>query len=40
MFKVKYKPDRTIEKYIAWLVIQGFSQVLEVDFTKTFGSTI
>lgn len=33
---MKYKPDGTIERYKAYLVMQRFFQVPRVDFTKTF----
>lgn len=39
VFKVKYKPNTTLEKYKVWLVAQDFSQVLKKDFTKIFIST-
>lgn len=40
IFKVKYKPNRIIERYKAQLVAQRFSQVFGVDFTETFAPTI
>lgn len=33
---MKYKPDGTIKRYKAYLVMQRFFQVSRVDFTKTF----
>lgn len=40
VFKVKYNPNGSIERYKARLVAQGFSQVHEIDYTKTFAPTI
>lgn len=40
VFKIKYKPNRKIERYKARLIAQRFSQVLKVDFTKIFAPTI
>lgn len=37
---MKYKSDKTIKRYKVWLVVQRFFQVLGIDFTETFASTI
>ncbi len=39
MFKVKYTLTDQIDKLKARLVIQGFSQVLDVNFDKVFSPT-
>lgn len=38
MFKVKYCPHGSIKRYKERLVTQGFAQVHEIDYTKTFTS--
>ncbi len=40
VFRVKYKPDGSIERYKARLVAQCFSQIHGVDYTETFAPTI
>lgn len=40
MFKVKYYPNRLIVKYKIRLVNQKYSQILKIDFNKTFVLTI
>ena len=40
MFKIKYNPDDTIERYKARLVVQRFAQVHEIDYTKIFTPII
>ena len=40
VFKVKYDPDGSIERYKAGLVTQGFSQVHGIDHIETFATTI
>ena len=40
VFRVKYKSDKIIKRYKAWLVAQRFSQVPKMDFTEIFAATI
>lgn len=37
LFKVKYNPDGSIERYKARLVARGFTQTLDVDYFETFA---
>jgi hypothetical protein len=37
VFKIKSKGDRTVDKYKAHLVAQGFIQIYGVDFFKTYS---
>lgn len=37
LFKVKYKPDGSIERYKARLVAKGFTQPYGLDYFKTFA---
>lgn len=40
VFRVKYNPNGSVFKFKARLVAQGFSQVQDIDFTKTFAPTV
>lgn len=40
VFKIKYNPDGTIDKYKARLVARGFTQVENIDFQETFAPTM
>lgn len=39
-FRVKHNPDRSVARFKARLVAQGFSQVPKIDFTETFAPTV
>jgi len=38
VFKVKQKPDGSIDKFKGWIVTQGFSQVRGIHYNKVFAS--
>jgi len=38
VFCIKRGPDGSIQKYKAWIVAQGFTQVKSIDFNQTFAS--
>ena len=40
VFKIKYNPDGSIEKYKARLVARGFLQREGIDFKETFAATV
>ncbi|CAL1370718.1 unnamed protein product [Linum trigynum] len=37
VFKIKYRPDGSVERFKAWLVAKGFTQLEEVYFCDTFA---
>lgn len=37
IFTVKYKADRSIERYIAQLVAKEYTQLQEIDYHETFA---
>lgn len=36
LYSVKYKADGSIERYKAKLIVKGFTQTYEVDYSETF----
>lgn len=40
MFKVKYYPNRAIARFKAQLIAQSFSQIVDIDYKKTFEPII
>ena len=40
MFKVKYHSDRSVARFKAQLVAQGFSQIPGIDFAETFAPMV
>ena len=40
VFKIKHKPDGSIDRYKAWLVAQGFHQTYDIDFFETFSPVV
>jgi hypothetical protein len=37
VFRIKRGPDGTIQKYKAWVVAQGFTQIEGIDYDETFA---
>ncbi|TXG61065.1 hypothetical protein EZV62_012428 [Acer yangbiense] len=40
VYRIKRNPDRSIARYKARHVVEGFHQCLGIDFTKTFSSVV
>lgn len=40
MFKIKYYPDRSVERYNARLIIQNFLQIYNLNYINTFALII
>jgi len=40
VFKLKYKSNGSIEHCKAWLVAKGYSQKVNIDFTKTYSLVV
>lgn len=39
-FKTKTKPNKTLDRYKTILVVQGFSQTIGIDYSKTFSHVV
>ena len=39
VFKIKQKPDRSVDKYKGWVIVQGFTQVHGIHYNEVFTST-
>ena len=40
IYKIKYKPNDSIDRYKARLVAQGFTQTARIDYFDTFSSVV
>lgn len=40
VFRVKYNPDGSVSRFKVRLVAQGFSQIQNINFTKTFAPMV
>src|SRR5260221_6282645 len=38
-FKIKHRPDSSIDKYKGWIVAQGYSQIQGIHYHEVFAST-
>lgn len=37
IYRIRYKADRSIYKYKAWLVAKGYTQVKDLNYHETFA---
>ena len=40
VYKVKYKPDGTIERFTTTLIVRGFNQQYSLDYEETFSLVV
>ena len=40
LYRIKNRPDRTIDRYKARLVAKGFTQLFGIDYKETYSSVI
>lgn len=40
MYKIKYNNDGIVERYKVKLVVKGYTQTYDIDYTETFTSIV